>query len=388
MKQMPRSNRVPVLALAAAAAAALTGGAAQAADVVLATPFTLWVTETPAGGTAQFASQLKGGVRSYVFDGLGYAPGNVSLGATIAAGSLNDPSSVIATSSGSLLIADRGFNTGPGAVSRVTFTGGVPNPATVVLAGVATGPHQIALTGSGGLVVSSLGSGAQLYPAVSPPATVSFASGTERGAVTNGSLLYSTAGSGALQTFDLGTGALLGNFNVAGASLLHYGAMFGGSLWLADAGSNFTGAGGGIYRVTLDINGNPVSSARVANVNGAISVAFSPFGDEMFVADHFGGTLTGYALTGTTVAAASNLFIDGGTLASWGGAHVQYGGLAVTAAVPEPAAWASMLGGLAALLAWRVRPRSAVRQTVHSTAFTMSSTTFLASPNTIMVLSM
>ncbi len=355
-------NRLRFSTLALACAATLTGGVAQAADVIFSSPFTLWVTETPAGGTAQYNSQFKGGVRSYVFDGAGYTAGHFSSGATIAAASLNDPSSVTVTPSGSLLIADRGFNAGPGAVSQVTFTGGLPNPATLVQASIDTGPHQMALTASGGLIVSSLGSGAKLYPAVSGPATVAYATGTERGAVVNGNLLYSTAGSGNLQTFDVASGALLGNFGVAGAALLHYGAMFGGSLWLADAGSNLTGAGGGVYRVTLDVNGNPVSSARVANVNGALSVAFSPSGDEMFVASHFDGTLTGYALSGTTVAATPNLLIDGGTLAGWGGAHVQYGGLAVTAAVPEPAAWALMLGGLVAVAAWsasRCRPARA-----------------------------
>lgn len=348
MKRLPSLPALSCLRRALGVAGALVIGAAQAADVVLPAPFTLWVTETPAGGTAQFNSQQKGGVRSYVFDGLGYAPGNVSLGATIAAASLNDPSSVLVTPTGSLLIADRGFNVGAGAVSQVTFTGGVPNPATVALAGIDTGPHQMALTASGDLIVSSLIAGGKLYPAVSTPSTVNFASGPQRGAITSGSLLYSTAGSGALQTFDIGSGALLGSFNVSGATLLHYGAFFGGSLWLADVGSNVSGAGGGVYRVTLDVNGNPVSSAKVANVNGAISMAFSPSGDEMFVASHFDGTLTGFALTGNTVAASSNLFIDGGTLVNWGGAHVQYGGLAV--AVPEPAAWALMAGGLAALL--------------------------------------
>ena len=145
------------------------------------------------------------------------------------------------------------------------------------------------------------------------------------------------------------------NFNVAGASLLHYGTSFGGALWFADVGANVSGAGGGIFKVTLDGIGNPLTSARVASVDGAISVSFSPDGDEMFVASHFAGTLTGYAVTGGIVAGSANLFIDGGVLPSWGGAHVQYGGMAVAAAVPEPATWALGLAGAAALCAWRRR---------------------------------
>lgn len=332
----------------------LTLPLAAAATLLVGTPafaqsYTLWVTETPAGGTSQFSSQLKGGVRSYVFDGLGYAPANISTGPLIAATSLNDPSSVTFAANGDLLIANRGFNTGAGSVSRVTFSGSLPNAPTVVLTGLDTGPHQIDTTAAGGLVVSSLVSGAKLFPGISAPPTLSFASGTQRGTVTNGNLLYTTNASGGVSTFSLSTGAQIGSaFSVPGASLLHYGTLFGGALWFADIGANVNGGGGGVYKVTLDGSGNPLAGQKVADVDGAISLAFSPTGDELFVAGHFSGTITGFAVTGGTVAAASNLSIDGGTLASWGGAHVQYGGLAI-AAVPEPGGWALMATGLLVL---------------------------------------
>jgi hypothetical protein len=334
--------------------ATLGAGLLFDAGLAAAQGFTLWVTETPAGGTAQFNSQQKGGVRSYTFDGLGYAPANYSIGALIPAASLNDPSDVTVAANGDLLIADRGFNTGPGAVSRVSFSGSTPNAPTLALSGIDTGPHQLAVTPAGGLVVSSLTSGGKLYPGASTPSTLSFASGSQRGSVANGNLLYTTSGSSQLLSFSLASGAQQGSaFNVAGASLLHYGTMFGGSLYLADIGANLSGAGGGIYKVTLDGAGAPVSSTKVANVDGAISVSFSPGGDEMFVAGHFSGLLTGFAVSGGNVAAAPNLSIDGGMLASWGGAHVQFGGMAITA-VPEPATPALMLAGLAAL-GWLAR---------------------------------
>jgi PEP-CTERM motif len=314
--------------------------------------FTLWVTETPAGGTAPYNNQFLGGVRSYTFDGLGYGAGNYSAGPLIAASGLDDPSDVLVAANGDLLISNRSFNTGPGSVARVSFSGDVPSAPVLALANIDTGPHQSAVTASGGLVVSSLNSGGKLYPGVSAPSSVSFASGTQRGTVAFGNRLYTTNASNGVQVFDLGSGAPVGgSFSVAGAGLLHYGTMFGGSLYLADIGANGNGAGGGVFKVVLDAAGAPVSSSRVASVDGAIAVSFSPIGDEMFVASHFGGTITGFAVSGGTVAAASNLLIDGGTLASWNGAHVQYGGLAVTGVVPEPASWALLLGGIGFLAA-------------------------------------
>jgi hypothetical protein len=168
--------------------------------------------------------------------------------------------------------------------------------------------------------------------------------------VAYGNLLYTTDGGGSVSTFNLATGASAGaSLGLAGASLLHYGTEANADLWFADIGGASTGAGGGVYRVILDVTGLPVSAAKVANVDGAISVTFSPTGDEMFVASHFSGLITGFAVgPGYAVAAAPNLVLDGGTLASWGGAHVTFGGMDINAtqAVPEPASYALMLGGL------------------------------------------
>jgi hypothetical protein len=341
----------PVNPLAKAAALLITALAGLAGPgPAVAAPFTLWVTETPAGGTVPFSSQFKGGVRSYTFDGLGYGAANYAVGALIPAASLNDASDVEVAADGSLLVANRGFNSGPGSVSQVTFTAGVPNAPTVLLGNIDTGPHQLAITSTGDVVVSSISSGGKLYPSATTPSTISFASGTQRGGVAYGNLLYTTDGGGSVSTFNLATGASAGaSLGLAGASLLHYGTEANADLWFADIGGASTGAGGGVYRVILDVTGLPVSAAKVANVDGAISVTFSPTGDEMFVASHFSGLITGFAVgPGYAVAAAPNLVIDGGTLASWGGAHVTFGGMDINAtqAVPEPASYALMLGGL------------------------------------------
>ncbi len=319
-------------------------GAAQAQS------FNLWVTETPAGGTPAFANQFLGGVRSYTFDGLGYGAANYSAGPVISAASLNDASDVQVAADGSLLVANRGFNSGPGSVSRVTFSAGVPNAPTTLLANIDTGPHQLAITGSGDLVASSFTLGGKLYPGMAAPASTSFATGAQRGAVTYGNQLYATNGSNAVNTFNLSTGAAAGSFSVAGASLLHCGTQANSDLWFADIGNGVTGAGGGVYRVALDVQGLPVGSVKVADVDGAISVTFSPSGDEMFVAGHFSGLITGFAVgPGYSIAASSNLVIDGGTLASWNNAHVSYGGMAVSA-VPEPAGYGLGLAGIGLLV--------------------------------------
>ena len=137
---MPRHviRRAVALAIAATALA----GSAPA----LAQGFTLWVTETPAGGTTPFNSQFQGGVRSDTFNGLGCAPANIG-----------------------------------------------------------TGPHQIATTASGALVVASLNGGGKLYPHIATPSMVSFASGTQHGTVDSAGLLYATAAGSQVPTFNQGS---------------------------------------------------------------------------------------------------------------------------------------------------------------------------------------
>lgn len=321
------------------AAAILVAGPAYAADA-----FSLWVTETPSGGSIQRASKFAGGIRSYVFDGGGYGAANVTIGATINASGLSDPTSVLADNNGNLFIANMHFYAAPATVSRVTFAGKVPNAPSTVLATDAIGVWQTGLTASGGLIVSNDENGARLYPALSSPATVSYNSGSTRGVVVNGNLLYATFPHDFVQTFNVSTGALLSTLTIPGAQSLHYGTLFGNNLWLADATSD------AVFKISLDAAGIPIASSKVASVDGAISVAFSPAGDELIVAGYNDGFLTGFAVGANgDVAAIPNLHIDGGTLASWNGYHVQFLGMAITSAVPEPGTVAMLLVGLLAI---------------------------------------
>jgi hypothetical protein len=141
---------------------------------------------------------------------------------------------------------------------------------------------------------------------------------------------------------------------LTGSRLLHFITPHHGALYIADIGSNINagnGIGGGVFKVSLGPNGLPISSTRLLDLDGAISVAFSPQGDEMFVATHFTGLIEGFAVgPGDTIAINPNLVMDGGTLGIWDGAHVSFGGMEVTA-VPEPATYALMLGALCAIVA-------------------------------------
>jgi hypothetical protein len=330
--------------------------ALMSAGGLYAQPFTLWVTESSPGGTPPYLKRESGNVRSYVFDGHSYDTSNFVQGPTIPASGLSDPRDVTLGPSGALYIANGNFGNDfdprPSSVAKVTLSGNIPHAPQTVLTNLDPGVSQIAFTPKGDLIATSFSSGTKLYPGITTPATVSYPTGFSRGAWVQGSLLYSTSASDTVQTFDAATGALESSFVVTGSRLLHYITPHHGALYIADAGSNTNagnGGGGAVYKVSLGANGLPTSSTKLFDLDGAISIAFSPQGDEMFVATHFTGLIEGFAVgPGDNAASMPNLVIDGGILSIWDGAHVGFGGMEITA-VPEPATYLIMLGALCAI---------------------------------------
>jgi hypothetical protein len=79
-----------------------------------------------------------------------------------------------------------------------------------------------------------------------------------------------------------GTYAHVGNFQIPGASLIHGLSFRGDELFVCDIQTN------AVHRFTFDANGAPVAHGSVPT-SSAIACAFSPDGEEMFVARHYTG---------------------------------------------------------------------------------------------------
>ncbi len=77
----------------------------------------------------------------------------------------------------------------------------------------------------------------------------------------------------------------VGNFTVPGATSLHYMTFRGDELYLCDVFSNT------VARFLFDASGSPIPNGTVTSQT-PISVAFSPDGNEMFVASHIDGGIT------------------------------------------------------------------------------------------------
>lgn len=335
----------------------MLAAALMSAGGLYAQPFTLWVTETSPGGSPPYLNRQSGNVRSYVFDGHGYATSDFVRGPTIPASGLSDPADVTVGPSGALYISNRSFGSDSnqrGSVSKVGLSGNIPHAPQLAFTNLDVGPNQIAFTPKGDLIATSFSNGTKLYSAITTPASMSFATGYARGAAVQGNLLYSTSQSSVVQIFDLTTEALKSTFEVNGLHQFHYITIHDGALYIASTAAHildYTGTGGSVYKISLGLDGLPVSSSRLLDLNGAISIAFSPQGDEMFVATHFTGLIEGFAVgPGDTVASTPNLVIDGGILGSWSGAHVSFGGMEITV-VPEPATYVLMLAALCAIAA-------------------------------------
>jgi len=301
--------------------------------------FTLFAAESVAGSNPQ---PLWGGVRQYDWTG---NSGTSSLGAGIAASNLSDPVGLRAIGN-QLYVANRhGNQAGLGSIQRFGFDG-VNLTSNMALTGnglqrthgvdVSSTTGELFGANSNGGVSRFLPAG----PTFSPNGM--FNTGDLRDVLvsSDGTKIYQSTPSNFIRVTDIASGTTT-NFAVAASSAMHQMQLHAGSLYVTSFNT------GTVHKVVLDANLNPVSSSVILNYSGAIGVAFSPDGQEMFVSSHTGNTIGRFLDNGAGLWQQTGQINTG----------VNMGYLATMDAVPEPATMVLMGLGAAAIAAKR-RKRS------------------------------
>lgn len=289
----------------------------------------LLVAETFAGSAPP--SQW-GGIRRYNFTGTGSA---AVQGTGIAASALSDPAGLAFGSNGELYVGNRHGNAAASSINRFKYNA---NTDSYTANGVITGnslfgTHGIGLSSTGDIFASNVNGPisrfSQVGNVVSPAGTMT--SGATRDAFVSpdNQWVYVTEGtSGNLRKYNRATGTLANNFGIPSASGLHNGSWRGNELYLAAFSS------GTIHRLVFDSNGNIASSSIALFSANCISLAFSPDGQEMYVAGHTNGMISRYLFGGGS-------WNPNGTIQT----GVNLGDIQV---VPEPTTMAALgLGALA-----------------------------------------
>lgn len=301
-----------------------------------ASPFELLVTETP-NGTNPNPTSWKG-IQRYGFTGTG---SSATMMSSFLPSQVNDPAGLY-FNGGELFVGNRHGNTFAASVSRFTYDG---NTDVFTANGTITGNglfgvHGLAIRpGTNDLYASNVNAGVSIFATTGGGATPNgmILSGATRDVMfsADGNNMYVSQGvNGTLTRHNFLTNSDT-NYSIAGASGLHFGNWRNDHLFVGDFSS------GKVYDIQFDALGAVTSSSAVANVGGAIGVAFSPDNMEMFVSSHTGNTISRFLYnTGTSswdfqssIAAGSNL-----------------GDIQVISTVPEPATLAVLGIGVVALL--------------------------------------
>ena len=188
---------------------------------------------------------------------------------------------------------------------------------------VNAGTRRFRDSGSGYVDIGGTSSGAVRDAWISPDGQTLIESGL------NGTVLVSSVTASTI-TF-------LTSFSVSGSNTNHQLVYKNGGLYVASFNS------GTVHRIELDAQYRPTSSSLVASASGAIGLAFSPDGNEMFVASHTGNRIDRFMNSGRGWTAS-------GSIAT--GHNMGY--LAATP-VPEPATMIALGLGAASLLKRRRR---------------------------------
>jgi DNA-binding beta-propeller fold protein YncE len=99
----------------------------------------------------------------------------------------------------------------------------------------------------------------------------------------DGQFIYATsggAGGNTIRQYDLSTGALTTAATVSSASRLFWMEIAKGDLYVAAVDGNT------VYRLTIDASDDLSVKDTIPNADGAIAMAFSPDGNEMFTSGH------------------------------------------------------------------------------------------------------
>ncbi|MBK9121484.1 MAG: PEP-CTERM sorting domain-containing protein [Phycisphaerales bacterium] len=291
----------------------------------LADPFYLLVTQSPPG-PANTNPATWGGVLLYDVAGSG---GAATPRAGISPAELSDPCGLAHNAAGEIFVSNRHGNNNPGSLSRFTFeplTGAFT--ATGVISGNGLyGVHEAAFNPVDGELFAANAAGAvsrftfDTEGQALPQGTIG--AGTMRGVAVSvtGDRLYVSKAGNTIERFDLNSGLPLPTIQVPGASSLHFMAWGPeGDLYVADYYAS------AVFRYTFDANQEPTLHSMIGGLTGALDVAFSPDGTEMFVAGHGNGIIHRLGYDGVT---------DGWIPQSQLHTGVSLGGLLVV--VPEPA---------------------------------------------------
>ena len=256
-------------------------------DAVVSKAFFVMVAQTPPYSPP--VSEWKGVTRFDVVD-VGAA---ATEGTGIDKAAVADPAGLaFRVESAELFVGNRHGNTAAdgvaGSISRFLYDAKTRSftPNGKILGNSLSAIHQITFSPKNGeLFAANLGGGISRFTFdksgnAIPNGTIGTSSMRGVAVAPDGKRLYATTAGNEIQQFDLGTGTALATVTVAGGSLgFHFMAVVANELYVPAV------YGGAVYRFTIGAS-DDLKQKDTTKADDPIAVAFSPDGQEMFVAGH------------------------------------------------------------------------------------------------------